>query len=117
MLKHLFEYNSLLELMAIGIIPSTFSLVIIALLMKIIHMHKNNTSRVIKFALARQKKEIELYNDYLYHQKRVEQLKTDRLGHNKDVNDVYSNTNLLREKIARYKAANDEIRSRREDEY
>jgi len=112
MLSHLFEYNNLAELLAIGIIPSAFSLVIIVLLAKIIHMHKNSTSRVVKYVLAKQRKEIELYNDYLYHQNRVEQLKPERSMHNKSTNDTYSNTNILREKVARYKAADDEIKNR-----
>ena len=116
MLSHLFEYNNLAELLAIGIIPSAFSLVIIVLLVKIIHMHKHNTSRVVKQVLAKQRKEIELYNEVLYHQQRFERVKANRLEHNKSTNDAYSNTNILREKVARYKAADDEIKNRYSEE-
>ncbi len=89
----------MLNLLSVGIIPSVLLVSALILILKIIDMQRTINSRVAKSALKQMKKDVALMKKY-----RQDREADKFLGE--------APVNHLRDKIARYKSANDEIKNR-----
>ena len=123
----LFEINNWADILAVGAVPSVIFLIAAILIAKIIHMHVNNTSRVVTAVLTKLNKEIKLHNEYLVCKAENENLRQRQVERQiaianqgtarqtvgtRSMFSVYSDKNLLKEKVERYKTANEELRQR-----
>ena len=109
---NLFEINSWADIFAVGAVPSLIVLIAAILIAKIVHMHVNRDSIAVKTSLGQMRKDIALYNEFLAYQAEHERLQERDKDRRDNISDAYTGDNLLRSKIARYKAANDELKQR-----
>jgi hypothetical protein len=117
---NLFEINTWADILAVGTVPSIIFLIVTVLLAKIVHMHVNKNGRVMKAVLTKLNEDIRLHNEYLACKAENERLRQRQVERqvaiaNQGVlppGNVYSEKNLLADKIERYKTANEELRQR-----
>jgi ABC-type transport system involved in cytochrome bd biosynthesis fused ATPase/permease subunit len=106
MFNSLFDYilaNGLAETLSVGIIPSTLLLIAFLLVYKIVQMNKTANSRTVQAFLKKQKKDLKAIRELKLQGER-EQAEDEMAAKGK--------VNHLRERVARLKAAQEEVNSR-----